>query len=290
MSIESLSAAATIATFGAGVFALLARAWQALRRRLPGNGPFAPFIMSEAAGRLRTSHDRERQRLAVMLASAAVFLLAFGGAAALPHGLFEGFSRWQLVLVLAALGSAAAFAGWRAARTVAALRRLRYTRDAGIAVGHGLQKIRGNLNRVFHDVPCGDTFIDHVLVGLHGIYAVYLLARRPGRRKAVRLRGDRLAFAPGRAVVSTQPYLALSDRLAARLKKAAGRPLRVRTVIAVPGWEIEEQAGYDCLAVNEQNLAMTGGWKDRQEYLLNEEVEALHEWLGRQCSGAAARA
>jgi hypothetical protein len=283
MSIETLSAAATISLAGAGLFALIARSWHALSRRAAGAGYFADCILSEAAERFRVEHERERRRQVTYLASGLVFLLAFAALALMPQRLFDGLALWQLAIVLAAVGIAGAFAVYRAARNAIALRHLGYLRDANIAIGHGLQKIRGNLTRVFHDVPCGGEVIDDVLVGLHGVYAVYVLARRPGKRNAVRLRGDRLAFAPGRHVVSVAPYVARSERLSAQLAKVLKHPVRVRTVIAVPGWEIEEQAGHDCLMVNEQNLVMIRGWKDRQDYLLNEDVEALHELLAGRC-------
>lgn len=283
MSIESLTAAATISLTAAGLFALIAGSWHALNRRVAGNGYFADCILSEAAERFRAEHERERRRQATGLASALVFLLAFGALALVTPELFDGLPRWQLAVLLAALAIVAGFAVYHAVRNAIALRRLAYLRDANMAIGHGLQKIRGNLNRAFHDVPCHRDVIDNVLVGLHGVYAVYVLARRPGKRNAVRLRGDRLAFAPGRHVVAVAPYVARSDRLAAQLAKALQHTVRVRTVVAVPGWEIEEQGGADCLVVNEQNLVMLRGWKDRQDYLLNEDVEALHNWLAERC-------
>ncbi len=288
MSIESLTAAATLSLTGAALFALVARSWQALDRRTSGEGNFADCILAEAAERFRAQHEQERRRLSTWLASGLVFLLAFGALALVPSDLFDGLPRWQLAIVLAALGIAGGFAAYRAARNTVTLRRLAYLRDANIAIGHGLQKIRGNLNRVFHDVPSGREVIDHVLVGLHGVYAVYVLARRPGKRNTVRLRADRLAFAPGRHAVSVAPFVARSDRLAAQLRKALKQKVRVRTVVAVPGWEIEEQSGEHCLLVNEQNLVMIRGWKDRQDYLLNEDVEALHNLLTSRCRRAGA--
>ncbi len=286
MSIESLTAAATLSLAGAGLFALIAGSWHALGRRMAGDGHFAECILSEPADRFRAEHERQRRRQARRLASALIFLLAFGALALMPQRLFEDLARWQLTLVLAAITVAAGFAAYRTVRTAITLRRLAYLRDANIAIGHGLQKIRGNLNRAFHEVPCHRDMIDNVLVGLHGIYAVYVLARRPPRRNAVRLRGDRLAFAPDRHAVSVAPYVARSERLAAQLGKPLRHKVRVRTVIAVPGWEIEEQAGDDCLLVNEQNLVMLRGWKDRQDYLLNEDVAVLHDWLAERCRRA----
>lgn len=283
MSIESLSAAATLSLAGAGLFALIARSWQALGRRTARGGHFADCILSEAAERFRAEHERERCRLSIRLGSGLVFLLGFGALALVPPDLFDGLARWQLAILLAALGIAGGFAAYRATRNAVALRRLAYLRDANIAIGHGLQKIRGNLNRVFHDVPSGHDVIDNVVIGLHGVYAVYVLARRPGKRNAVRLRGDRLAFAPGRHVVSVGPYVARSERLSAQLGKVLKHKVRVRTVVAVPGWQIEEQSGEDCLLVNEQNLVMIRGWKERQDYLLNEDVEVLHDLLAGRC-------
>jgi hypothetical protein len=50
-------------------------------------------------------------------------------------------------------------------------------------------------------------------------------------------------------------------------------------VVAIPGWEIDAQGSEEHLLVNERNLAMMSGWKDQSDYLMNDDVEALHKLL-----------
>ena len=45
-----------------------------------------------------------------------------------------------------------------------------------MATGHALQRLVTNGNRVFHDVECAAGTIDHVVVGLQGIYTVSVIA------------------------------------------------------------------------------------------------------------------
>jgi hypothetical protein len=53
----------------------------------------------------------------------------------------------------------------------------------------------------------------------------------------------------------------------------------VRSVIAVPGWEIHEQSNEEHLLVNDRSLSMLRGWKDQADYLMNEDVDTLHRML-----------
>lgn len=55
--------------------------------------------------------------------------------------------------------------------------------------------------------------------------------------------------------------------------------VRVRSVIAVPGWEVQQQSSEEHLLVNDRNLPMLRGWKDQADYLMNEDVDALHQML-----------
>jgi hypothetical protein len=50
-------------------------------------------------------------------------------------------------------------------------------------------------------------------------------------------------------------------------------------VIAIPGWQVEAQNGDGCLLVNERTLPMIRGWKNEADYLMDEDVEALLDYL-----------
>jgi hypothetical protein len=63
--------------------------------------------------------------------------------------------------------------------------------------------------------------------------------------------------------------------------------VRVRSVIAVPGWDVQNQNGDGHLVVNERTLPMLRGWKDEADYLMNEDVDALHKHLTLSCKRSA---
>ena len=71
--------------------------------------------------------------------------------------------------------------------------------------------------------------------------------------------------------------------MARELRKVLKHDVRVRSVVAVPGWEIDSQSSDEHLIVNERNLAMLRGWKDQNDYLMNEEVEKLQKLLTDLC-------
>jgi hypothetical protein len=137
---------------------------------------------------------------------------------------------------------------------------------------------------VFHDVSCGAQIIDHVVVGLQGIYSVSVIARRPAKDNRLRLRGDELKFAPGHDSLSVSQYGNTVRSFAKELGHLVQHKIRVRPVIAVPGWEIESQVSEDYLVVNERNLPMLTGWKDKKDFLMTEDVVKIHDALTKRCS------
>lgn len=152
-----------------------------------------------------------------------------------------------------------------------------------MATGNSLQKLTSHKNRVFHDVCCGAGTIDSVIVGLHGVYTVSVIARKPGKDNQLRLKDDQLIF-PREEVVSVQRSRTKSVRLAKEIRLTTGNNIRVRSVIAVPGWEVVSQVSSDFMVVNERNVAMLTGWRDEKDYLLNEDVETIHQMLTERCT------
>jgi hypothetical protein len=284
MGPEVISGAAAVALAVAAAFVLLA---VPARRFLPTEKPSSRFrgaILPEPAQQHRHRVAALGRYQELVTVAVLVFLAAFAAALPLlPGSRVQGLPR--VLLFALALAAAAALTGAVVLliRLAVARRRARFVRDAGIAVGQGLLKLTGTRNRVFHDVPCGKAVIDNVLVGLHGIYAVFVIARRPGRHNRLRLQGDQLLFAPGNYRLPLAPLAEQSELLARELRKALNVALRVRLVLAVPGWEIENQADEACLVVNERNLVMLRGWKDSADYLMHEDVERAQEILTERC-------
>ena len=284
MDLTALSGAATIALVGAILFLVIIRSWIALTQAT-ATTRFPQSIMREAAQRFRDEHEKLGREQSVYLVSALVFSVIFCVSYLLPPvGHFDNVPRWQFFVVLGLLAVSAGFVLFRIIRILIARRKLLFIRDANMATGHALQKLTSNRNRVFHDVPCQSGTIDNVIVGLHGIYTVSVIARQPGKDNRARLQDDQLMFAPGKEIVSVSRSGTKSAELAREIRKVTGHDIRVRSVVAIPGWEVESQGSAEYLVVNERNLAMLTGWKDQEDYLMNEDVEAVHKLLTEYCT------
>lgn len=282
MQLEAIGGAASLALLGSAVFALTARAWIALGRSRIGRPPFFHLLLPEPAQRFREEFELLGSKQSALLASALAFAVLFAfawlsGASRILAGADPRLVATAAAIVVAAI----AWALYRLVRIGLRRRRLAFRRNANMAVGQALDRVTGSLNRAFHDVECANEIVDHVLVGQKGAYAIFVIARRPGKSNTVRARDSRLWFA-GREPLTLERFATIADRLAGLFRKAVGKPVRVRTVLVVPGWEIQEQAGESLLVVNERSLVMLRGWTDRSEHLMNEEVESLHELLGER--------
>ncbi len=285
MNLEAISVAASIALVSTFVFLLLAKSWHAISKSVGSAGSFRGSIMLEAAQRFRDEMERLTRRLHVYLTCALVFAVIFSVSYLLrPESVFDNLPKWQLIAIISVLGVVALYTAGRFVAILLARRRTEFVRDATIAAGHGLQKLTANSNRVFHDVRCGAGVIDNVIVGLHGVYAVHVVARRAGKNNRVTLEGDILSFASGNHTQSLAEFGQRSKQLAQEFRKVLNKEVHVRCVVAVPGWDIESQASENHLIVNERNLAMLRGWKDQNDYLMNEEVEKLQKLMTKRCT------
>ncbi len=284
MDIQAVSGAATIAIGWAFVFLLVAKSWHLLSGVWSGNPNFADSIMSEAAQRFRDELKQLSRAQSSYLGAVLVFIAIYGSAMAFQGPqLFVGYPDWQLYVVLAVLVAAASFVLYRLIRTFISWHEVRFLRDANIAVGHQLQRIASAHGRAFHDVPTPNGFIDHVLVGPSGVYAINVVARRHLKKGAVLLNGNNLHFSNSETKLSIVNIVAAAKRMEKEFCKIAGKNIRVRSVIAVPGWDIKDQTGNQHLLVNERTLPMISGWKDQNDFLMDEDVSALQQVLTALC-------
>ena len=284
MDIEAISSAATVALTSTILFLLVAKSWNALSRTVGSTPNFAESIMQEAAQRFRDELDRLSSSQSTYLSGALVFVVLFVAAYVLQaQNLFAGYPAWQLWLQIGFLALVAFFAAWRLGRTILARRQVKFIHDANVAVGHQLQQIATGANRVFHDVVTSAGVVDHVLVGQTGIYAVNVVARRGGKNGSAILKGSDLLFSTGKGQTPLVEIAAGTARLQKEMCRLLGQKIRVRSVIALPGWSICEHSNENHLLVNERTITMLRGWRDQSVYLMNEDVDELQKELTTRC-------
>jgi hypothetical protein len=282
MNIEAISGSATVAIACTFVFLLAAKSWHLVARSMNAHPNFPDAIMREAAQRFRDQLEALSRKQSAYLGAGLVFVFIFVVAHTFEaRQLFEGYPAWQLYVLLATLLAAAGFALYRLTCTVREWRQVRFLRDANIAVGHSLQRIAVGHGRVFHDVPTPAGVVDHVIVGPGGIYAINVVAHRAMRRESVQLADGELRFKPDDKTISIADIAAKTTRLEQEFRDILKNSVRVRSVIAVPGWHAESQSGNGCLIVNERTLPMFRGWRDEADYLLDEDVQTLQQHLTR---------
>jgi len=292
ISLNALASAMFVAMAVSAMFVMLVRTWDLAGKLFGRRSPFSGHILYEAGHPLRIGLTQLNASCSTGLAALVFFLLAFVAALLLRRDGWMDFAhRWLQILFCLLLASALAYFVYRLATLARLRRRLVFARDAHIAVGHGLQRTLGDANRIFHHVSGGSLAresIDHVVVGPSGVYAIQVVVRRPGRGESdepgVTIQGNELHFGKSDETVSIAGLSARRKLLSRDLSRIAEQPLRIRSVIALPGWQIREQNSDSHLLVNENLLAMIRGWSDPQEYLMNDQVAAISKFLAERCT------
>ena len=288
MDIESFSGAATVALASTIVFVLIAKSWQIISRSVGSNPSFSDSIMREAAQRFRDEFERLSNTQSTYLSAGLVFVVLFVAAYTLDaERLYAGYPVWQLYIFMIVLSIGGLLALARLARTIMVRHQVKLLRDANIAVGHQLQQIAAGFGRVYHDVETSAGIIDHVIIGQNGAYAVNVFAQRPTKRGNVELDNNELSFTPSGKSLSIVATAKRTAALEREFRRLLDHRVRVRSVIAVPGWQVNDQSSEEHLLVNDRNLPMLCGWRDQTDYLMNEDVNALHKMLTSQCGMTA---
>ena len=284
MDIHGISGAATVALASAAIFVLIARSWQRLSRAVGTQHRFADSLMRESAQRFRDEFERLSGRQSTYLGAALVFLVLFAAAYELDaERLFHGYPLWQLYILVTALLACIALAAQQLLQTSLKRNRVRLLRDSNMAVGHRVHRIAEDFGRVYHDVETAAGMIDHVIISASGAYAINVVVRRPVAGGKVALSGTDLVFSPAGDTESVVPAAAAIAALEREFRRLLDHRVRVRSVIAAPGWEIDAQPDGEHLLVNEKTLPMLRGWKDRNDHLMNEDADALHALLATRC-------
>ncbi len=270
INLATIVSAATLAFLLSALTLLLTKIWAVIASHIKFRQRFRGRILFEAAEELRrqvrlTDALGYRQTTAIL-----VFVVCF------PTILVLGRRDWWPELPgwgWNALGLALVGAmGYYLHRFILTIRRrlhLAYQRDANIALSHGLLHSTSRGNRVFHSVPVGGHIIDNIVIGANGVYAVSVFAAPRRMAKTVRLKKGQLHFEPGQASVSLAEHRKKVELLARELTPVVGHPVKVLSVIGVPGCQVLPTGSDQDLVVNETSCVMLVGWRVSDAYLMD---------------------
>ena len=160
--------------------------------------------------------------------------------------------------------------------------------EGEIAVGQELNQLMRDGYYVYHDFP-GDKFnIDHIVVGASGVFAVETKARsKPTStdRKAdakVKYDGRCLQFPDGVDVQSIEQAKRQAEWLSKWLRSAVGEAVKVRPVVALPGWFVERVASGGIRVINPKNFRSIAKTKTGSN-LSDQMISRIVHQLERKC-------
>ena len=281
----TIISAAIVAFAVSALILLLSNLWASFSSRFKSRKGFRGRILFEAGEELRRQVRRRDalcyRHIIAMLVFSVCFLtiLVLGRRdwwAELPVGIW--------MVLGAALVGAMVYYLREFLLMVRSRARLAYLRDANIALGHGLLHSTVKGNRVFHSIPVGGDIVDNVVIGANGVYAVNVIVPPKHSAKTVQLKKDKLFFEPGNDSVSLVEHHNKIKSLARELTPVVGHPVKVLSVIGVPGCQVITTGSDKHLVVNESNCVMLTGWRVPDAYLMSEEVQKIGEFLLWKCS------
>lgn len=123
-------------------------------------------------------------------------------------------------------------------------------------VGQALDRLMLPGGRVFHDFPAEDFDIDHIVVGAKGVFTIETRTcanRRTRNRRedaTVAYDGRALHFSNGTDIEMIEQVRRQAEWLSRWLSRAAGEPIAVRAIIALPGWLVRRTAAEGMPIVN----------------------------------------
>ena len=164
--------------------------------------------------------------------------------------------------------------------------------EGEIAVGQELNQLMRDGYYVYHDFLAGKFNIDHIVVGTPGVFAVETKARSKPTSKdrradaKVKYDGKFLRFPNGTDNESLEQARRQAEWLSKWLQSAVGEPVRVRPVVALPGWFVERVASGGIRVINPKNFRSIAKPKDGN--ILSEKMisRVVHQ-LEQKCRDVA---
>jgi hypothetical protein len=153
--------------------------------------------------------------------------------------------------------------------------------DTHIEVAQRLTEAQLRGNRVYHAVPIGGGIIDNVVVGSNGVYTVSLVTPPAQDCESVSYKRHGLVFLPGALRNDLRQYREAIVTLTRGLSKCVGTPVVVQPVVIVSDCRIEEASEDGPLLVTMESCTSFIGWKNKNAFLMEDEIEKINDWLSR---------
>lgn len=275
-----------------GIFAVIASVLYLLRKTRQIKGKRSPFsdnfLRSPGESlnkKIMEINDRVTENL-VLLITTPILLYAIY-ISSLYFGNLKNSALTLDIYVIAGIG----FVVYSLIRLVKLLN-LRRSYQLGyegeIAVGQELNQLMRDGYYVYHDFPADKFNIDHIVVGASGVFAVETKARsKPTSkdRKAdakVKYDGRCLQFPNGMDVQSIEQAKRQAEWLSKWLRSAVGEAVKVRPVVALPGWFVERVASGGIRVVNPKNFRSIAKTKTGNN-LSDQMISRIVHQLERKC-------
>lgn len=255
-----------------GIFAILASVLYLLRKSRQIKGHRSPFkdnflrSPGESLNRqIMEINDRLAENLVLLITMPILLYATY--ISSLHFSNSKPSTSTFTIYIIAGIG----FIAYCLFKLIKLLKLRRYYRlgyEGEIAVGQELNQLMRDGYYVYHDFPAGKFNIDHIVVGSPGVFAVETKARsKPTSkdRKAdakVKYDGKSLRFPNGTDVESLEQAKRQAEWLSKWLRSAVGEAVKVRPVVALPGWFVERVASGGIRVINPKNFRSIAKTKD----------------------------
>jgi hypothetical protein len=230
-----------------GIIVSLLRLSQWRRRRRGHRPPFSDLLLRSPGEGLRREIEDLNEDITAYMTSASIVPLLL--VCMYLIGLISNKERSGAGYFIFVAGVAfAAFLVWKVLMLTRRRKSLRMGLAGEMATGEELNQLMLDGYHVFHDFPANRFNIDHIVVGVPGVFAVESKARSKGSRgnrmaeAKVTYDGERLIFS---SWVTTEPIdqaKAQAAWLSKWLSGAVGDPVKVWPMVTIPGWYIDRKS------------------------------------------------
>lgn len=166
--------------------------------------------------------------------------------------------------------------------------------DAELSAGQELNQLMRQGFWVFHDFPAEKFNIDHIVIGDSGVYAIETKGRSKPRQLSgppeVIYDGNSLKFPDWEERKALEQTQRQAKWLEEWLAKAVGEPIRVKPVLALPGWYVNNQSSGGIPVINGRNCEAFFALRNSSEALDETLQQRIAYQIEQKCRNVAPKA